>query len=196
MPPSVPQKPDTPQQPLSSTGGFVAHAKPLEGTAAKTGPNGRYRQVQTQNQPDTQPHWLNRVIWLSPARRDKALHTHSLLTSFGYAFEGLHYAFSTQRNFRIHCQIALFAVGLSLVLAINPLEWVAIGGCIGLVLLCELMNTALEYCLDTVVGTRFDHRVKVAKDTAAAAVVVAVFTSVVTGVWVFLPRLIDLLKQL
>ena len=42
-----------------------------------------------------------------------------LPTSFVYAAKGLRYAFSTQRNFRIHVGFALGAFGLSFFLGLN-----------------------------------------------------------------------------
>ena len=50
----------------------------------------------------------------------------NLLLSFQYAWAGVRYAFTTQRNFRIHSVVAAIAVSLSIFLQITPVEMAVI----------------------------------------------------------------------
>jgi diacylglycerol kinase (ATP) len=105
---------------------------------------------------------------------------HGLLASFGYAFAGLAAAWRTQRNVRIHAGLALLAVGGGLWLRLPAAGWAALALAIGLVLVTELLNTALEALVD--LASPGEHPLaKRAKDIAAAAVVVASAAAVVTG---------------
>lgn len=125
--------------------------------------------------------------------RDRKLAWHvapNLLVSFRYAWLGLSYAFRTQRNFRIHVVVGLFAIGLSLFLQLTPLEITIIGLTIAAVLTMELLNTALESVVDLTVQQTYHELAKIAKDCAAAAVLVSALASVLVAGSLLLPPLI------
>lgn len=114
----------------------------------------------------------------------------TILHSFGFAWQGIRYAFATQRNFRIHFLMATMAIGLSWFLGISPIEWAMIIGLIGLVLFAELTNTAIEQVVDMVTHGEFDARAKVAKDLAAGAVFITAIAATTCGLAIFLPHLV------
>jgi len=58
----------------------------------------------------------------------------NLLVSFKYAWEGVRYAFNTQRNFRIHLVLGSLAISGSLILHLQLVEIAVIGLTSGLVL--------------------------------------------------------------
>ena len=95
---------------------------------------------------------------------------HSLLVSFKYAWAGLSYTFMTQRNFRIHTAIGTVALGLGAVLHLPLIELSVIGLTAGLVMVMELLNTALEAVVDLTVGQTYHELAKIGKDCAAGAV--------------------------
>ena len=102
----------------------------------------------------------------------------SLLASFKYAWEGIAHAFRTQRNFRIHVLVSS-AVGVAgLLLRVGATEWAALILTIGLVFLAELFNTAIEAIVDHV-APEFHALAKIAKDCAAAGVLLASILAVV-----------------
>ncbi len=117
-----------------------------------------------------------------------------ILRSFGYAWHGLKYAFATQINFRIHLALAALAIGLGIGLHISPIEWVIVLLCIAMVLFAELINTALEKLADVV---QRDHHpeIKLVKDISAGAVLVVAIMSAITGIIIFLPKIITLIKS-
>lgn len=83
-------------------------------------------------------------------------------------------------------------VGLGTFLGLGTAEWIAILLCITLVITLELVNTAVEACVDLV--TRETHPLaRTAKDVAAGAVLVGIVGSVLIGAVIFVPRLYQLI---
>jgi len=102
----------------------------------------------------------------------------SLIWSFNYAIEGVVYALRTQRNMRLHVAAAAIALIVSLVLDVGRMGLVAIIFAISLVIVAELINTAIEATVDLAVDT-YDPIAKIAKDVSAGAVLVAATNAVV-----------------
>jgi diacylglycerol kinase len=114
---------------------------------------------------------------------------HSLFKSFGFAFEGLKSAVLRGRNFRIQLTAGLFAVVLGFLLKLNSTEWLNLVIIITLVLILELVNSSIEALVD-LVSPEIREKAKLAKDVAAATVLVASIGSVIVGVLLFLPKLL------
>ncbi len=114
-----------------------------------------------------------------------------LIDSFRSAFAGLGCAFSTQRNLRIHLVVALAALGAGVGLGLAAWEWAILALTMGLVLVAELFNTALEAGVDMAVA-EYHPLAKRAKDLAAGAVLVAVFSALAVGFAIFGRRLWEL----
>jgi diacylglycerol kinase (ATP) len=111
-----------------------------------------------------------------------------LLKSFSYAIEGMTHALTTQRNMRIHFFVALCAMVLSLVLELSKVEIMLVFFSIIMVIAAELLNTAIEAVVD--LATRDYHPLaKIAKDVAAAAVLLTAVHAVIVGFFVFFDKL-------
>jgi diacylglycerol kinase (ATP) len=113
----------------------------------------------------------------------------NLMVSFQYAGQGIGYAFRTQRNFRIHVLVGLLAVGLALGLGLSAVEVAVIILTGGLVMTMELINTALESVVDLTVQQTYHELAKIAKDCAAAAVLMSALMAVAVAVCLLLPAL-------
>lgn len=113
----------------------------------------------------------------------------SLLVSFRYAWAGVRYAFRTQRNFRIHVIIGSLALSLAFILQIDPVEVVVISLTIGFVLAMELLNTAIESAIDLTIRQKYHDLAKIAKDCAAAAVLISALVSMIVASILLLPPL-------
>jgi len=111
------------------------------------------------------------------------------LLSFTYAWKGLRYAFGTQLNFKVHSFFALLALLLGYLLKLNTGEWLWIFFAIGIVLIAELFNTALEVLVD-LVSPGYNTKAGIVKDVAAAAVLLTTFLAVIIGLMVFVPKLL------
>ena len=112
----------------------------------------------------------------------------SFWQSLAFALAGLRHALRSQRNLRIHIAIAVAVVIAGSVLRISRTEWAVVVTLIALVIGLELLNTAIEALVD--LASPAPHPLaKVAKDTAAGAILAAALGSVVAGLIIFLPRL-------
>lgn len=118
----------------------------------------------------------------------------SLLISFKYAWAGVSYAFQTQRNFRVHVFVGTFAIGSGFLLHLSAVEMAVVGLTIGAVLAMELLNTALESVVDLTVKQSYHELAKIAKDCAAAAVLVSSLAAVCVAGSLLLPKLWLLVK--
>lgn len=116
----------------------------------------------------------------------------TLLLSFRFAFQGIAYAFRTQRNFKIHCAISAAVIIAGLLLRISGEQWTVLAVVVGLVFQTELTNTAVEAIVDRI-SPEFNELAKVAKDCSAAAVLVTAVAAVVVGVLIFVPKILALL---
>ena len=114
----------------------------------------------------------------------------NLLLSFQYAGQGVSYAFRTQRNFRIHLIIGTIALSLSIYYQLSAVACSVISLTIALVLVLELLNTALEAVVDLTVGREFHQLAKIAKDCAAGAVLIAAIAALIIAGVLLLPNII------
>jgi diacylglycerol kinase (ATP) len=114
----------------------------------------------------------------------------SLRWSFTWAFEGIVYVLRTQRNMQIHVGAAVVALVMGLLLDFTRLELAAIMGAVSLVLVAEMINTAIEAAIDAVV-TSYHPLVKIAKDVAAGAVLVATVNALAIAYFVFYDKLTE-----
>lgn len=113
----------------------------------------------------------------------------SLFISFKYAWAGVSYAFQTQRNFRVHVGVGSVAIALSLYLGLSSTELAIIGLTTGAVLTMELLNTAIESVVDLTVKQTYHELAKIAKDCAAAAVLISALAAVGVAGSLILPKL-------
>ena len=114
----------------------------------------------------------------------------TLLHSFHCAFAGLWYAIRTQPNMHIHLLISVAVIALGLYLRLDWTQWAVLVLTIGVVMTAELFNTVAEAALDA--ATPYYHPlVKIAKDVAAGAVLLAALIAVCGGVLILGPPLWD-----
>ena len=99
---------------------------------------------------------------------------------FGYARSGIAAAFRRERSMRTHGAAAV-AVAIFLALTGAPaLWWALVGLAVGLVLVAEMANTAIETLADHLHPGQHPE-IGVVKDVAAGAVLVASLVAVVVG---------------
>lgn len=118
----------------------------------------------------------------------RSSHLKKFFLGFRWAGAGLIYAFKSQRNMRIHGIAALMAAILSFLLRLDSLEWAILILTCGLVWMAELFNTALEVTLDYL-APEIHPQIKIAKDVAAAAVLVAALVALGIGLCLWGPKL-------
>ena len=117
-----------------------------------------------------------------------------LRNSFKYAAEGISQAYKKEQNLKIHTFIAILVIVFGFFLKISYIEWLICLLLIGLVLMAEFFNTAIEYTVD-LASPKIHPLAKSSKDVAAAGVLVISLISAITGVVIFLPKLIEFLSK-
>lgn len=120
----------------------------------------------------------------------------NLFKSFYYAGQGITYSFRTQRNFRIHVGVGVIVLSLGVLLELSFLELAVLGLTCGAVVTLELLNTALEAVVDLTVQQTYHELAKIAKDCAAAAVLVSALVAVFVGGCLLFPPLLSRLQGL
>ena len=113
-----------------------------------------------------------------------------LYKSFTYAFRGLFKTLREEQNLQIQSLVALVVLILGWYFKIKNGEWLVLVIVIGLVILMELINSAVERITD-VLKPRLDSYVKEIKDIMAATVMLASTMAVVVGLIIFIPYLFN-----
>ena len=115
--------------------------------------------------------------------------------SLMFAIVGAKQFFSRDRNGQIQTVIGITAIVLGFTVSLSSFQWLLVLFCIGLVISLEMINSAIEkYC--DLVTTDFHPGIKIIKDIAAGAVLVASIMSLVIGLIIFIPALVTFLNQL
>jgi diacylglycerol kinase len=104
------------------------------------------------------------------------------------AFRGVHVFWMTTKNLLTHTVVALIVVAAGFYFKISGMEWIALVFSIGFVFVTEALNTAIEIDID-LTSPGYHPYARDTKDVAAAAVLLAVFTAVIIGLIVFLPKI-------
>ena len=118
-----------------------------------------------------------------------------LINSFGYAFEGIKQAYLGEQNMRIHFFMASLVIKFGFFLKISYMEWLVCLLLIGLVIMAEFINTAVEYVVD-LASPKVHPLAKAAKDTASAGVLMMEIISAAIGLIIFVPKLIVFIGEL
>lgn len=114
------------------------------------------------------------------------LQLRNVIKSFGYAGRGLWYVIRRERTFQLHILSAIIVIMLVVVLPLKGWEVVVIAMMIALVMILEIVNTAVEKIID-VLKPRIHFYVQIVKDLMAAAVLVASITALIVGLLIFWP---------
>lgn len=114
--------------------------------------------------------------------------------SVGHALDGIEYAINNERNIKIEILMGIIVSIAGFILKISLLEWLVLVLLIGTILSLELINTAIERCVD-LVTKEYKELAKAAKDTAAGAVFIMSAFSIIIGIIIFLPKIIILFER-
>ena len=120
---------------------------------------------------------------LAPPRRRRPWRA-----KFKDAFRGLKFGVRGHSSFSVHFFFTALVLAAALVFRCTLMEWCLLLGCIGLVLVAELFNSAVE-TLFRGLDAATKERVWPALDIAAGAVLVASLTAAAVGLLIFLPKL-------
>ena len=110
--------------------------------------------------------------------------------SVGHAIDGIEYAVNHERNVKIEMLFGILVSIAGFLFHISIFEWLVILLTIAMVITLEFINTAIERVVD-LVTTDYKELAKSAKDVAAGAVLFMSLFSVIIGIVIFLPKVIE-----
>lgn len=114
--------------------------------------------------------------------------------SLTHAIVGLKTIIRDERNFRRDLVIAAVVVIFGSLLNISHSDWIAISLVISMVFISEAMNSVIEAICDTV-SAEYKVNIRYAKDVAAGAVLISAIVSIITGLIVFVPYILEVIKR-
>ncbi|NLM05771.1 MAG: phosphatase PAP2 family protein [Tissierellia bacterium] len=110
-----------------------------------------------------------------------------VIESFNHAVSGIISALKTEGHMKIHYFAAIAVILLSLFLDLSRMEFTALILTVALVIITEMLNTAIEHVVD-MVSPEYHPKARLAKDVAAGAVLVSAIASVFIGYLIFYDR--------
>ena len=128
----------------------------------------------------------------SPDRKKKQFGFKRILSSIKNSWNGLKAAYKNEQSVYIHLVCTVILLLLSFLLEISLTQWLIIIAIIGLTLVVELLNTAIESTVDLVTKD-FHPLAKIAKDTASAAEFILTISAFIISLMIFIPKIMGLL---
>jgi diacylglycerol kinase len=118
-----------------------------------------------------------------------------LSQSIMIALGGIAYGVSNERNIKIQGAIGILVLIISLLLKIPRSDFIIILLVSFLVIICELMNTALERLIDHLHPHNHDNIGKV-KDMIAGAVLLSIILAIIVGLLILWNPLIEFFRTI
>lgn len=121
----------------------------------------------------------------------KKISIKKLRNSFKYAIQGIKSSLKTEQNLKVHFIIVIITIIAGIILKLSCMEWIICLMLFGFVITLELLNTAIEVTVDIAMPEK-NEQAKLAKDIAAGAVLVSAITSMIVGLIIFIPKIVNL----
>ena len=116
------------------------------------------------------------------------------INSFKYAFNGIKTSFKTEQNLIIHLIGLIINLILIFVLKLSTIEICIIILLITLVISLELVNTAIENVVNLAMPN-IHPLAKISKDTASGAVLICCIGSIIIGIIIYVPKIVELFNS-
>lgn len=113
----------------------------------------------------------------------------SFLSSLSDAVKGLLYLFKNERNAQIHLLAAVLVIGAGLYFEISTTHWSILCLTIGVVIMAEGFNTAIEKTAD-LISTEINPKIEKIKDVSAGAVLMVSVAALAIAGFIFLPYML------
>ena len=114
------------------------------------------------------------------------------IDAFKNSIKGFKIVFKNERNIKIQSVFAILAIIAGFLLQISLIEFALILVAIFVVFISEFLNTAVENTVD-MVTEEYNEKAKNAKDVAAAAVTLSAILSIIIGLIIFLPKIMNMI---
>jgi diacylglycerol kinase len=122
------------------------------------------------------------------AKENKRFSVVARIRSTNHAWRGIGILFKTTHNAWVHLFVTLAVAILGLLLCLSKIEWLFIILAVGLVLVTETINTAIEIDID-LTSPEYHPYARDTKDVAAGAVLLSILFAVIVGLIIFVPKL-------
>ena len=114
--------------------------------------------------------------------------------TFKNARKGFNLAVKSEINIRIHVAVATLVIFGAIYLKFSAVEFCILLFAIAQVICSEMLNTAIEFALDSIYHIRYSRMVGMAKDISAGAVMFATVISVLIGIILFGGKILALVS--
>ena len=105
--------------------------------------------------------------------------------TFKNARKGFRLVLKSEQNLRVHMVISVLVLLSAYLLNFSAIEYCMVFFAIAIVVVTEMINTAIEFTLDSIYHNRYSKMVGMAKDISAGAVMFASFISAFIGLILF-----------
>ena len=112
--------------------------------------------------------------------------------TFKNARKGFRLVVKSERNLRVHLIVASLVIAMGFVFQFTGVEFCLALIAIANVIVAEMLNTAIEFALDSIYHNKYSKMVGMAKDISAGAVMFATFISAIIGFILFGKAAFDL----
>ena len=113
--------------------------------------------------------------------------------TFKNARKGFNLAVKSEINIRVHVTVAVLVILGAFYLKFSAVEFCLVLFAIALVICTEMLNTAIEFALDSIYHNKYSRMVGMAKDISAGAVMFATVISVLIGLVLFGSKILALI---
>ncbi|TCI84551.1 diacylglycerol kinase [Tenacibaculum sp. M341] len=115
------------------------------------------------------------------------------LKGITYSFKGILILITTEDSIKAQFFIGLFITVFGFIFNISAIEWMIQLTIIGVVLVAEALNTAVEKIADFI-HPEYHNKIGVIKDVAAGAAGFAAIISIIIGCIIYIPKIMNLLS--
>ena len=115
--------------------------------------------------------------------------------TFKNARKGFRLVLKSERNLRIHLIVGSLVIAAAIFLQFDVTKLCMLLFAISLVMVSEMINTAIEFTLDSYYHNKYNKMVVMAKDISAGAVMLSTVISVVIGCLLFGQAIIEIIAR-
>ena len=99
--------------------------------------------------------------------------------------------FEREQNLLIHITMTIIVTAFGVIFNLQLYEWLLVYLMVAFVITSELVNSSIESVVD-LYTKKFNPLAMIAKDVAAAVVLVSAFTALCVGIYIFMPKIMEL----
>ena len=119
----------------------------------------------------------------------------SLKNTFKNARKGFRLVLKSEQNIRIHLVVASLVILAGVLLKFSSVQFCILLLAISSVISAEMLNSAIEFTLDSIYHNKYNRMVGMAKDISAGAVMLCTIISVTIGIILFGRAIFELILK-